>query len=244
MKHNQKVKKLSKFLAYVLGRRPDEFGLCPDEDGYVKIKDLMKAVGEEAGWRHIRQGHLREVVATLTSPSVELLDKRIRAKDRTHLVSRILVKSPPKLLYHPIRRRAYPVVIEKGIWSAGGDKPIMLARSKSMAERLGRRVDSAAIILTVNTDQLTQMGVALYSLGRTLFVTDSIPAGSFSGPPLPKKAAKSKAADLSEPPAAPKTPGSYFIDLTQDTGSKKDARKKDRQRKNEWKRERKRRHRY
>jgi len=41
---------LAKMLAYVLGRRPDEFGLIPDAEGFVRIKDLLKALHEEEGW--------------------------------------------------------------------------------------------------------------------------------------------------------------------------------------------------
>ena len=38
---------LSRMLAYVLGHRPDEFGLLPDESGYVRLKDLLTALKEE-----------------------------------------------------------------------------------------------------------------------------------------------------------------------------------------------------
>ena len=61
MKHSRQVDKLEKLLTYILGRRPDEFGLVPGPDGYVKIKDLLKALSEEPGWRHVRRSHLREV---------------------------------------------------------------------------------------------------------------------------------------------------------------------------------------
>ena len=41
------VKQLEKWLKYILERRPDEFGLVPNPEGYVKIKDLLKAIGED-----------------------------------------------------------------------------------------------------------------------------------------------------------------------------------------------------
>ena len=40
MSQQRSPKQLAKFLNYVLGRRPDEFGLVMDKDGFVKIKDL------------------------------------------------------------------------------------------------------------------------------------------------------------------------------------------------------------
>jgi putative RNA 2'-phosphotransferase len=243
MKHLQKVKKLAKFLDYLLGRRPDEFGLCPDEDGYVKIKDLIKALGEEDGWRHVRQSHLRDVTAALPCPSVELSGKRVRAVDRSQLVVPDIPVRVPKLLYHPIRQRAYPVVLEKGVKPTSSNPKIVLARERSMAERLGRRIDASPVILTVNTDQLTRLGAALNAFGSVLFLVDRLPVGSFSGPPLPKKSPESKVAEKSQPPTAPKIPGSYLMDLSSEPGRKKKSVKKDRKRKNEWKRERKRRNR-
>ena len=243
MKHQQQVKKLAKFLAYVLGRRPDEFCLCPDENGYVKIKDLMKAIGEEKGWRHVRQNHLREVIFSLPSPPIETKGQRIRAVDRSQLVLPSAPATLPKLLYHPVRQRAYPVVLENGVQSSGPEKPILLSSEKPMAERLGRRVDPAPIILTVNTDQLKGLKISLRAFGSTLFLAQVLPAGSFTGPPLPKKKVEPNVSAPSRPEPVQKTPGSYFMDLTKDPRSKKDTRKKDHKRKNEWKRERKRRHR-
>jgi len=244
MKHLQKVKKLAKFLDYLLGRHPDEFGLCPDEDGYVKIKDLLKAISEEDGWGYVRQSHLREVTVALDRPLVELSGKRIRAVDRSKMIAPDFPESIPRLLYHPVRQRAYPVVLEKGVKPASSSPYIVLAREWSMAERLGRRMDASAVILTVNTDQLTRLGATLNVFGSVLFLADRLPAGSFSGPPLPKKPPETKVTEKSQPPAAPKTPGSYMVDLSSEPGSKKKPVKKERKRKNEWKRERKRKNRF
>ena len=47
----KKHKQIAGFLSYVLGRRPDEFGLVLDEDGFITIKEFLKAVNEEDGCR-------------------------------------------------------------------------------------------------------------------------------------------------------------------------------------------------
>jgi putative RNA 2'-phosphotransferase len=147
-------------------------------------------------------------------------------------------------LYHPVRQRAYPVVIEKGVKPASSGSNIVLARERSMAERLGRRMDTSPVILTVNTDKLTHLGATLNAFGSVLFLVNSLPVGSFSGPPLPKNPTETKVAGKSPPPAAAKTPGSYLVDLSSEPGWKNKPVKKNRKRKNEWKRERKRRSRF
>ena len=49
MKLNHDLKKQAKFLTYILGIRPDEFGLVPDKEGYVKIKDLSRPYTKKTG---------------------------------------------------------------------------------------------------------------------------------------------------------------------------------------------------
>ena len=165
MRHNQAVNKLSKFLAYVLGRQPDEFGLLPDADGYVKIKDLMKALHEEPGWRHVRSGHLREAIYTISSPAVEMEGKLIRATDRSRMIIPKMANAVPKLLFHPIRQRAYPVIIQNGLDAHHPTSCIVMAAEKDFAQRLGRRIDPSPVILTVNTATACKNGATMWQLG-------------------------------------------------------------------------------
>ena len=238
MKHRQSVTKLSKFLVYILGRQPDEFGLIPDEDGYVSINNLMKALREEPGWRHVRVNQVREAVYSSGSPTVEIEKNLIRAVNRSRLFSPDIPITLPKLLYHPVRRRAYPVLLEKGIPAAASPNQITLTDSIAMAQRLGRRIDPSPVILTVNTGMATEQGATIRRFGRALFLSDCLPLGSFSGPPVPKNRPDPKPMDTIKPQDTPKTPGSYYLDLTIDSAAGQSPQKKDRQRKNAWKRDR------
>ena len=86
-------KKLAKLLDYILGRRPDEFGLVTDSDGFIKIKEVLKALSEEEGLTYVRRAHLDEILITLPDPLIEIADNSIRAKKqaaftRAHLCCR------------------------------------------------------------------------------------------------------------------------------------------------------------
>ena len=146
MKHRQAIDKLSKFLVYILGRQPDEFGLFPDENGYVKIKDLIKSLGEESGWRHVRLNQIREVICSTGSPAVEIENNLIRATDRTRLFLPEIPESFPKLIYYAVRQRAYPVLLEKGLTAAASGNRVLLTGDIAMAQRLGRRIDSYPLV--------------------------------------------------------------------------------------------------
>ncbi len=209
---------LAKFLSYILERRPDEFGLILDQDGYVKIKELLKAVGEVEGWRYARRGAIEEVRVTLPNPPIEMDDHRIRAKNRDRLPKQGLATDLPKLLYTCVRRKAHRVVLEKGIFPQGYPQ-VILSSNQKMAERMGRRADSSPILLTVQTRASADAGVVFHQAGETLFLADFIPSDGFTGPPIPKEKAEMKKPE-------PKTPGSFFPDLTEDKERKKQNRKK------------------
>lgn len=238
MKHRHTVDKLSKLLVYILGRQPDEFGLLPNENGYVKIKDLMKSLGEEPGWRHVRMNHIREVIYSTSSPAVEIENNLIRAKDRTRLFLPEIPESFPKLIYCAVRQRAYPILLEKGLTAAASGNRVLLTGDIAMAQRLGRRIDPSPIILTVNSETARKNGATVWRFGRHLFLSDCLPLGSFSGPPLPKNRPMSKQVEMPKSLATPKAPGSYYLDLTIDSTHKDHTKKRSRQRKNEWKRDR------
>lgn len=235
MKTPQKVARLAKFLCYVLGRRPDEFGLLPDADGYVKIKELLKALTEEPGWGYLRRAHLQEVLLTCSPPDIEIDDQRIRALARDQLPAAAPALDPPKFLYTCIRRKAYSRVHAKGIQPAGGSR-VVLSSQPELALRMGRRKDPEPVMLTVNTAQGQETGVVYRQFGDRLYTADFVAAGTFTGPPLPKEPPAAARAPVKEPPRPAVEPGSFRMDPQRlvPPGPGKSERRKD----PEWKRQR------
>ena len=206
-------KQLAKFLNYVLGRRPDEFGLVTDKQGFVKIKELLKATHEEEGLRYVRRSHINAVMLTLPDHGLEVADNMIRALNRENLPKQSFALDPPKLLYTCVRKKAYPYVIDKGISPAGFSK-IVLSSNRSLAERMGRRSDHGAVLLTVQVSQSEDQGVVFFQAGESLFLAEYIPPGCFSGPPLPKEQPDFRKPDKSKTERAKAPVGSFFLDLT------------------------------
>lgn len=224
--HAKHVKKTAKFLAFVLGRRPDEFGLVPDDQGYIPVKELLKAVHEEAGWQHLRQAHLNEVVLAAQPAPIEMNGKLVRAIDRSQLPKSMPVQNLPKLLYIAVRQRAYVRVTERGL-TAAANPYLILSSDKTMALRLGQRRDNNPVLLSVHVKSTQGKGVTYTKYGETLYLTDFIPTGAFEGPPLPKQpsiASKPALVEDTERTPAPKTPGSYYVSIDDQPDHKKTAR--------------------
>lgn len=229
--------KLGKILAYVLGRRPDEFGLIPDSEGFVKIKTLLQALSEDPEFRFVRQSHLNELRISMTPPAIDIRDRLIRAHDRSLLPVSGEATALPKLLYIGVRPRAYPVIIDKGILPFGGQQYVALCADPSFAQRLGRRLDNAPVLLTVQVAACAVAGVQLRQFGEQLFLAAYIPSGCFSGPPLEKESAAPEKSSKAAASDQPKTPGSFFPKLSSDQRAPATS-SRPRRNEMEWKKER------
>ena len=205
-------KQLAKFIDYVLSRRPDEFGLVLDADGFAKIKEFLKAVGEEEGFRYVRRAHLDEIMLTVPNHSFEISDNLIRSKIRDRLPRHSYAMDPPKLLYTCVRQKAYPHVHQKGVRPTGYSR-VILSSNPDMAQRIGRRVDHGAVLLTIQVQNSVDRGVVFFQAGENIFLTDFIPAKCFTGPPLPKDKPVLKKPDASELKQEKRPAGGYFIDM-------------------------------
>ena len=201
---------LAKLITYILGRRPDEFGLVTDIDGFVKIKDLLKAITEEEGWKYVRRSHLDEILYSLSDPPFEISGKKIRAQHRDQLARPDPVSKLPKLLFTSVRKRAYRSVLDKGIFPTGYYQ-VVLSSSRDLAERMGKRTDQNPVILSVHVQKSIENGVRFYQSGQSLFLAESIPAGCFSGPALPKEKTETKKTVIAPEISQPKMAGSYTI---------------------------------
>jgi putative RNA 2'-phosphotransferase len=226
MSKQRSPKQLAKLIDYILSRRPDEFGLVTDADGYIKIKELLKAVNEEGGLGYVRLAHLNEIMLTVPNHSFEISDKLIRSKYRDNLPRHSYAVDPPKLLYTCVRRKAYPHVHQKGIRPSGYSQ-VVLSSSRDMAERMGRRIDHSAVLLTIPAHQAMDQGVVFFQAGDSLFLAKFVPAQCFTGPPLPKEKPPASAPEKQNTLQQYRPAGSYFIDLDEkaDSGVPKSKRR-------------------
>jgi putative RNA 2'-phosphotransferase len=191
------IEKRARLAAYILGRHPDEFGLVLDKDGYIAVKELLKAIHEIDGWKHIRMNHLYEIILSARTPTIEIHDGKIRAKVRDLLPAPVYCPSPPKLVYVGIRPKAYFTVAEHGIrptWHPS----VVCSEDKALAEKIGKRRDAHPVLLTIHTARAIEKGVVFHQYGDTIFLADLIPLDCFTGPPLPKEKPQEKYPDSVE----------------------------------------------
>ena len=194
-----RVENLARLMTYMLGHRPDEFGLVPDPEGFVPVKEMLQAMHEEAGWGYVRQGHINEVVLGTERSLFQPQEKRIRAVDRRwHLNLDRPSETIPRILFTPVRRRAHPHVMQKGLRSLQA-RHIVLSRDREMGTRLGKRRDPRPIILEVLAAAAGDSGLAFYGFGD-LYLATEIPPKYIAGPPPSKEDLKTLDAEAGRRP--------------------------------------------
>lgn len=245
--NRKQAEQLARFLDYVLGRRPDEFGLVPDAGGFLPVAEVLKVAHEE-GWPQVRRNHLETLNFHLERPVLERREHLVRACERSRLADLQPAAGQPKLLFAPIRRRAYDVVARHGLQAQGHVDRVVLFTRRDLARKVGRRRDAEPVLITVNVAEAQARGCVLQPYGATLYLTDGVPLSACRLPRAPR-ARGIREKDSSAAPTAPKTPGSFRLDPKSVSGtttgalpSKSNARPKDwkrqRQKARRWKQER------
>jgi putative RNA 2'-phosphotransferase len=239
MNRQRTLKRLAKLLITALDRIPHEYGLVPDKDGFVSIKELIKALHETEATQRIRRGDIDELILSLPDSGVEMLGNRIRASGAHPPPVSVPAASLPKCLFTCIRRKAHLAVSRKGIRRSGDAPPVLLTPDRDAAQRLGRRRDADPVVVTVNTRMATEAGAVFFCAGEGLYTAESLPVEGLSLPPLPKDRPQD---NRSAPPDAklPSTSaGSYIVDPSTWNGNGGLARKPAKRRRDpEWKRSR------
>ena len=180
-----KTENLCRLIHYILGYHPYEFGLVPDLQGFIPVKNLIKGINEEKDWKHVRHGHVNEILLGPGRDLFEVTEKGIRSFKREWVLDmHHPVGSLRGPLLTPIRRRAHAHVLEKGIGSDPG-RPIILTHDRDMALRIGKRKDPKPVLIEVAPQRALRAGNRLYPFGD-LFLARDISANSLIGPALSK----------------------------------------------------------
>jgi putative RNA 2'-phosphotransferase len=207
----KQAEQLARFLAYALGRRPDEFGLVTDGRGFIPLADTLKVAHAE-GWTHVRRNHLDALNFHLGRPVIECRGHLVRAADRSRLAEMPSASAPPKLLFTPIRRRAYEAVARNGLGPQGHTGRVVLFAEKELARKVGRRRDADPVLVTVNVAAARSQGCVLQSFGQRIFLTDAVPAAACRLPRAPRiRQLREKDPPAPAPPSGPQTPGSFIL---------------------------------
>lgn len=231
--------KLARLLHYILGRHPDEFGLVPDSEGYVPVKELVRILQEEQ-WPHVRPAYLESLPHRLPQAGIEMRAKHIRASRREHLPKATPCPTVPKELFTCIRRRAYTAVSRHGLTPQHHPDHVVLFAERAMALRVGRRRDAQPLVVTVQTTIAQGAGIQFQRLGETIYLAARLPAECcrLPAPPRPARTQQAPKEKPASPPAS--EAGSYTLDWDHLASGRTAPPQRSPKKSKQWRRERQR----
>ncbi|MGM0417499.1 MAG: RNA 2'-phosphotransferase [Thermodesulfobacteriota bacterium] len=228
--------KIGKILEYVLSISPDEFFLIPDSDGYVKIKELLKAVHEKKELRWISKAEISAYTNISPDPLVEINGNFIRAAKRANTIKHETADNLPGQLFTAIRKKAWPHISEKGIYPKD-NQTIMLTDKYDDALILGKRKDNDPVVLSVSTKNALKENIKFISCGQGLYTVDFLKPELLNGPSVEKAEEEIKTKNVQKK----STPGTFspntkdlFPETKTEKSWKKNKKKIRREKKNFW----------
>jgi putative RNA 2'-phosphotransferase len=169
-----KLMVLSKFMILVLRHKPFNFGLTPDQYGFVSMEDLLCVLRNR--YQDVQCSDIETVVANCPKNRFETKGQNIRAR-YGHSIDVKLDKEPmqpPEFLFFSTISSREEDIFREGI-KPMSRKYVHLSINKHEAWEVGRRKTKNPIVLNVKAREAFQKGVKFYDMGGVV-LTQIIPS--------------------------------------------------------------------
>lgn len=172
----REIKRISKFLSLILRHNPSKIGLELDENGWASVEELLSK--SSMGNVRFSMETLEEVVETNDKKRFAFnADKtKIRA-NQGHSIKTIDLKleaiEPPAFLYHGTVGKFMESIKVNGLHKMSRQH-VHLSKDMDTALKVGSR-RGQAIILSVRTKEMHDVGYAFYQSENGVWLTDEVP---------------------------------------------------------------------
>jgi putative RNA 2'-phosphotransferase len=170
-----RIKRVSKKMAYVLRHAPETAGLTLDANGWVPVTDLLTAL-------RIDRATLDEVVATNDKKRYAIEAgpdgrDRVRASQGHSVEVDLQLESvlPPAELFHGTPTTNVESILRDGL-RKGSRQFVHLSGDVPTATAVGRRRSGAVTVLTVAAGAAAAEGYAFYRSANGVWLADAVPA--------------------------------------------------------------------
>lgn len=168
------LKKMSKYLSFVLRHKPDDIGLELDENGWASIDELIEKIVKYKISREV----LNVIVETNDKQrfAIDSATNRIRA-NQGHSIEvdlSLAAFEPPDYLLHGTAERFEQSILNKGL-SKQKRHHVHLSESKSVAFAVGGRYGKP-VLLKIDTKSMYSQGYQFYKTANNVWLVSEVPA--------------------------------------------------------------------
>ena len=169
---------LGRIVTGILRHFPDRFHLAMDEHGWVSMPQIARAIAQQyRGYHWLRVHHLVAIAETDSKGRYEVRDDWIRAT-YGHTVDVALdlpTQNIPDALFYPVTEEEAALVLEIGL-KPSDRKKVHLSKTAADARAAGSVRTPEPVILEVDARAARNAGVVIMEAGRTVYLTDQVPA--------------------------------------------------------------------
>lgn len=170
-----KITKTSKFLSYILRHHPEAIGIQLDEQGWVDVDQLLKAM-RQSGYK-VSFGLLQEVVFSNDKQRFAFSAEgdRIRA-NQGHSVNIDLaleVQLPPQILYHGTAQKCLEKIQAEGLKKMQRHH-VHLSPTLKLAKAVGQR-HGKVVVLGIAARTMHMKNYQFFLSKNGVWLTDYVP---------------------------------------------------------------------
>jgi putative RNA 2'-phosphotransferase len=176
--NDRELDHLGRVLTGILRHFPDRYGLTMDSNGWVSLPQIVRAISQKHPAYHwLRVTHLVAIAETDAKGRYEVRDDRIRATYGHTLEVQLDLptENVPDHLYYPVTSEEATIVLEVGLRPSDRRK-VHLSKTAEDARAAGAVRTPEPVILEVDTRKARDAGIVIMQAGKTVYLTDSVPA--------------------------------------------------------------------
>lgn len=183
MTEKQKTK-VSKFMSLILRHDPAAGGITLDENGWVSMSDLLKAVRSKVD-TSITVNDILSVIETNDKQrfAYERVEQGIRVRaNQGHSIEvdlKLEEKEPPAYLYHGTSTDNLSKILASGAISKMSRQHVHLSKDRETAEKVGKRQGGNLHIIIVDAYHMSKDGYKFYLSENGVWLTDTVPTKYF-----------------------------------------------------------------
>jgi putative RNA 2'-phosphotransferase len=172
----RRLVQLSTLLAKVLRHDPWLFDLEMDDDGWVSVESLLKALHDQKRWRDVTVADFEAIIAPTDKRRYEMADGRIRALYGHSTPNKLRKEpaAPPEILYHGTNGAALPTILKTGLLPMSRQY-VHFSVDLATAVQVGRRKTDNVIMLAVRAAEAHQDGIMFYQGNEIVWLADEVP---------------------------------------------------------------------
>ncbi len=175
--NDRELDHLGRVMTGILRHFPEKYGLQLDEHGWVRLGQIVEAIGRQhRGYAHwLRIHHLVAIAESDPKGRYEVKDDRIRAT-YGHTVTVALdlpTDNIPTKLFFPVTPEESAIVLEVGL-KPTDRRMVHLSRTADDARAAGQVRTPEPVILVIDTTAARSAGAVIMQAGKTVFLVEQI----------------------------------------------------------------------